>query len=259
MNAKEIQSLTSKLAANPNFLREMEETALRDFLLAYTTGLLEPEIEQEARELIASDPIAGTIWKEFTDIDARLHSLEGQHWVNESSERILSNALKAVARDEQLATTSSTPPDTASWELIKTTRDWLEAKFALFTNLPEVEFGAATNEVFCGDNADESQNQRVLTLTHWYTEDALLEKLPWASHIVILQKVPIKRKPGVVRYRALVEKRGAAGANSGILRIALRSGEQIDEITLQADMPSKTFQNAALASDAPVAFKPLLG
>jgi hypothetical protein len=62
----------------------------------------------------------------------------------------------------------------------------------------------------------------------------------------------------MVRYRALIEKRRCAASGAGTLRIALQAGERIDEIALQADAPSKTFQNAVLAGDAPVAFKPIL-
>jgi|ERR1035438_8282589 hypothetical protein len=96
MNSKEIQSLTKKLAANPNFLREVEEETMHDLLLDYTAGLLDPDVEQEVRELITSDPVAAAIWKNFNESGARLQSPEGQQWMEESGQRILSNVLKEI-------------------------------------------------------------------------------------------------------------------------------------------------------------------
>ena len=42
MNSEEIQSLTKRLAADPNFLREVEDETMHDLLLDYTAGLLDP-------------------------------------------------------------------------------------------------------------------------------------------------------------------------------------------------------------------------
>jgi hypothetical protein len=99
MNSKEIQTLTKKLATNPNLLREVEEETMRDLLLDYTVGLLDPNVEQEVRELIVSDPVAAAIWKNFNEIDTHLRSPEGQQWTEEAGERILSNVLREGSRE----------------------------------------------------------------------------------------------------------------------------------------------------------------
>src|SRR5262245_44462245 len=98
MNSQEIQSLTKRLAANPNFILETEEKAVRNLLLDYTAGLLDPNVEKEVRELIASDPVAAAMWKDFNDIEARVRSPEGQQWTQEAGERILSNVLEGIDR-----------------------------------------------------------------------------------------------------------------------------------------------------------------
>jgi anti-sigma factor RsiW len=99
MNSKEIQSLTKRLAANPNCICETEEKAVRDLLLDYTAGLLDPDVEQEVRELIANDPVVAMIWKEFNEIDTRVRSPEGQQWMEEAGERILSNVLSEIPQE----------------------------------------------------------------------------------------------------------------------------------------------------------------
>jgi hypothetical protein len=93
MNSEEIQALTKRIAANPNFIRETEEEAVQDILLHYSASLLDPNLEQEVRELIVSDPVVAAMWKNFNEIDARLRSPEGQQWSEEAGERILSNVL----------------------------------------------------------------------------------------------------------------------------------------------------------------------
>ena len=151
-------------------------------------------------------------------------------------------------------------PTATAGNQFKTATTWTRIKeqWTLFFDLPQSEVGSSGEAVFCGDSPSDAQNQRVMNLVKWYEEADLTEKLPWATHRVVLMKVPIRNKPGMVRYRALVEKRGGAASNAGALRIGLQAGEQTDEITLQADAPSKTFQKAVLPGNAPVAFKPIL-
>ena len=107
MNSKEIQSLAKRLAANPNFIREVEEDTIHDLLLDYTAGLLDPNVEQEVRELIANDPLVAMIWKNFNAVDIRLRSPDGQRWMEEAGERILSNVL--ASRANEVVRTSAKP------------------------------------------------------------------------------------------------------------------------------------------------------
>jgi hypothetical protein len=130
MNSKEIQSLTKKLAANPNFLREVEEETMRDLLLDYTAGLLDPNVEQEVRELIVSDPVAAAMWKSFDEIDAHLRLPEGQQWTEEAGERILSNLLREVPAEGKTQTTRVAAQPLSGSPFFDSLSEWMGELFA---------------------------------------------------------------------------------------------------------------------------------
>lgn len=109
---------------------------------------------------------------------------------------------------------------------------------------------------FCSDPNVEPPEQRTMNLREWFEEDELNERLPWASHTVVIMKSPIKNKPGMVRYRVMVEKR--EGSNDGALCITLQAGEHTDKVQLEPNQRSKTFLKTVLPTDTPVSFAPTL-
>ena len=130
MGSEELHSLTRKLSVNPSFFREAEEETMRDLVLDYTAGLLDPTVEQEVRKLIGSDTIMAAIWKDFNDIDARLRSPAGQDWMKSAGERILSNVQKGIPREAR-------PHQRAEFELARAyfngLSKWMERLFSSLT------------------------------------------------------------------------------------------------------------------------------
>jgi hypothetical protein len=170
----------------------------------------------------------------------------------EAERKFLAQPISEKIADLKRRAALKAQPSSPKVGLVKRLKD----AFCEFSELGSLSVESVA-VVYCSDPEALPPEQQPMNLCEWFEEDELNNKLSWATHTVIIMKSPIKDKPGMVRYRALIEKR-KDGCGGGALCIALQAGEHTDKVRLEPDLPSKTFLKTVLPADAPVSFAPIL-